>query len=53
MWKETAVVKFKVISLHLLEGTEEILERPQSGFSVSGSRVGPGIFQLDIESNTA
>jgi hypothetical protein len=31
IWKEAAVIKFKVLSQHLPVGTQENHEKPQSG----------------------
>jgi hypothetical protein len=41
IYKEAAVVKFKVLSLQSARGTEENHEEPQSGYPGSGLRFEP------------
>jgi hypothetical protein len=42
MLKKEVVAYFNVLSLNLPEGTEEIKEKPQSGWPVSEPRFEPG-----------
>jgi hypothetical protein len=51
MWKATAVAQFKVISRHLIGGTEKIHNSSDSRYSVSAQRTNVPTRRIDIKSD--